>query len=57
MVEIPLKKKYRTAGWAKKLGAGSNDSGKPRKRNRRPAPVSRQRVMVLSEGRKIRFEG
>lgn len=53
---VPLKQKYRTAGMAKKIGPGSNDSGKPRHRNRHPAPVVKQMLMVLDGGRKIRWE-
>lgn len=57
MVQVPLKAKYRTATMAKKIGAGSNDSGKPRHRRRSPAPVSRLRTLHLVQGRKRRFEG
>lgn len=57
MVQIPLRRKYTTDFTPKRIGAGSNDSGKPRKRLRRPSPVSRIRTKVLGADMKIHWEG
>jgi hypothetical protein len=54
VVEIALREKYRK-NVVKKIKGGSNDQGN-KKRKKKPAPVARLRVLVLSEGRKLRFE-
>jgi hypothetical protein len=56
-VQIPLRKRYCSDFTPKRTGAGSNDSGKPRRRLRKPAPVSRIRTKVLGADMKIHWEG
>ena len=57
-VQIPLKLKYRPPGsnLAKKIGIAGDHNNKARKKNRHPAPVSRQMVKVLGSNLKIRWE-
>jgi hypothetical protein len=59
MVTVACKAKYRPPGnnLAKKCGINGDHNNRARKKHRFPAPVSRQRVMVLSPDMKIRWEG
>jgi len=55
---MKLKAKYTPQGSnvAKKCGIAGDHNNKARKKNRHPAPVSRQLVKVLGADLKIRWE-
>jgi hypothetical protein len=58
MFQMKLKAKYRSDFKPKRVqNKGGGDSSPARKRHRYPAPVSRQRTMVLGPDMKIHWEG